>query len=279
MRDVRQTRHKLQQLRNNLLSTDMNQGISELGIFWKFVHSDPFIRPLVEELETEDSGYDAWLGQTLPESYQRGYRLPADEADRARLCLAILNPEQYKDADAIWSRGFELSLNRGTGGGVDNVTRSFFEAFLPPVYQYLDHLLMERESMVTPSDVMLEILDSTEGASLGRFQSTVSALKAAYADLYTSSGTVVFQNVGNSCRSALISFATDIYSDSMRPEGEPAPKGDDAVRRIQFALRASVPNVTASEIAWRAWSRRLGIWLLPSFTRRTHRTPMRRRRS
>src|SRR5439155_2890806 len=103
MRDVRQTRHKLQQLRNNLLSTDTNRCTSDLAIRWKFLHSDPFVNPIIADLERHEVSYQEWREEhTEDGTYRGGYDLPHDEDKRAALCLAILSPTNFTSDDDVW---------------------------------------------------------------------------------------------------------------------------------------------------------------------------------
>lgn len=234
MREVRQTRLKLQRLRDNLLQSDQDRCPSDLGIFWDFIHSDPFTRPVVDELQDYRFDFSSWVEQARSE---RGYSLPPDERNRAAMCLGMLRPTNFTGGNEIWRVSFALCLDKSGSGKLYSAVQAFFEVFLTPLWQYIDERLLERESMVTPSDIMLEVTQVVGEGRIKPFPKTVEALQTAYRDLYSASGKVIWRNVGNACRAALIAFADEIYDPSMMPADVPQPKGDDAKQKIVLALK------------------------------------------
>ena len=200
------------------------------------MHSDPFVTPIVDELSAYAFDFASWSEQALS---QRQYSFPANECDRAAMCLAILRPSNFDTSAAIWDMSFALGLSKSAGDLIYQMIQAFFDVFLTPLYQYVDEHLLERESMVTPSDIMLEITEAVGEEAIESFPKTAEALQTAYRDLYSASGKVIWQNVGNACRAALIAFASEIYRPDMAPAGAPQPKGDDAKQKITLALRHS----------------------------------------
>jgi hypothetical protein len=235
VKEIAQTRAKLDELLGNLLESDEDRCISDLTIFYDFLVTDPFTAPIVEELGDYEFNFEEWTGQAMG---RRGYRFPPTERDRAAMCLAILNPANYSDDPrSVWGLSSYLHLNRTGINKIFLDVQAFFETFAKPLFQYVDHRLRERESMVTPSDIMLEVTQVVGESTIKAFPKTVEALQTAYRDLYSASGKVIWRNVGNACRAALIAFADEIYDPSMAPADVPQPKGDDAKQRIVLALR------------------------------------------
>jgi hypothetical protein len=236
MREVRQTRLKLQRLRDNLFKTDDERCLSDLQILWDYMRSDPFVTPIVDELSAYAFDFASWSEQAVS---QRQYSFPPNERDRAAMCLAILHPANFQTGAGIWQIAWALVLDKSGSSRIDAKVQAFFEVFLTPLYQYIDERLLERESMVTPSDIMLEITQVVGEETVKSFPNTVEALQTAYRDLYSASGKVIWKNIGNACRAALIAFADETYVPSMSPAGAPQPKGDDAKQKIALALRHS----------------------------------------
>ena len=234
MREVRQTRLKMQRLRDNLFQTDSDRCSSDWEILWDFIHTDPFTRDIVNDLEDYSFDFPDWLEKA---GLAHGYSFPSNERDRAAMCLAILCPANFASTDDTWNISVDLMLEKTGSHNTTRLIQAFFEAFLTPLYQYIDERLLERESVVTPSDIMLEITQVVGERMVSQFPKTAQALQAAYRDLYAASGTVIWQNIGNACRAALIAFADEIYVPDMAPAGTTQPKGDDAKQKIISALR------------------------------------------
>lgn len=234
MREVRQTRLKIQRLRDNLFQTDSDRCSSDWEILWNFIHADPFTRNIVNDLDDYSFDFPDWLEKAC---LAHGYSFPSNERDRAAMCLAILCPANFASIDDTWNISVDLMLEKTGSRNTTRLIQAFFEAFLTPLYQYIDEGLLERESMVTPSDIMLEITQVVGEETVKHFPKTVEALQTAYRDLYSASGKVIWQNIGNACRAALVAFANEIYDPNMAPAGAPQPKGDDAKQKITLALR------------------------------------------
>ena len=234
MREVRQTRLKIQRLRDNLFQTDSDRCSSDWQILWDFIHADPFTRDIVAGLKQYSFNFPDWLEKAR---LTRGYSFPSNERDRAAMCLAILCPANFASTDDTWDISADLMLEKTGSPNIARLIQAFFEAFLTPLYQYIDERLLERESVVTPSDIMLEVTQAVGEPIVNQFPKTVEALQTAYRDLHSASGKVIWQNVGNSCRAALIAFADEIYEPNMLPAGIGKPKGDDAKLKITLALR------------------------------------------
>lgn len=235
MKEIGQTRAKLEELLGNLLESDEDRCISDLNIFYAFLTTDPFIAPIVEELGDYEFNFEEWAGQAMG---RRGYRFPPTERDRAAMCLAILSPANYSDDPrSVWGLSSQLHLNKTGINKLFLDVQIFFATFAKPLVQYIDYRLRERESMVTPSDVMLEILQTVGEGMPSSFPKTSERLQRAYRDLYSATGPVVWANIGNTCRKALEAFADELYEPSMLPPAVPELKGGDAKTKIVYALR------------------------------------------
>lgn len=96
------------------------------------------------------------------------------------------------------------------------------------------------ETLITPVDVIGDIQALVDTEASVRYPETLKVLVDAYRQLFSLSaaGTAVSWNqVGFSCRQALITFAAEVFDASFVLQEEEQPKGDDAQAKLKWTVR------------------------------------------
>lgn len=78
---------------------------------------------------------------------------------------------------------------------------------------------------------------------------TTDLLKPVLDQLAAAGDSTAYASVGNTCRAVLIELANSVYDDDMKPEDEPAPKGDDATAKLRIFIGYKLSTVTPRYVA------------------------------
>jgi len=255
MQEIRLLRKKLQTKKSELLSSSSEVADRNLRVFLSFIQSDIVIAKLLDNISIEEYDWDAWrsnlrggLGGTSD------YNIPLDDAKAAKFCFEVL----YRNKESVWS--IASNFYAGTNNVTDHI-RKYLSIFVPPLYNYLDEKLQEAEIMVSPVDIakdMMETVDKSED-----YESINSRLNDAYKKLFVAKTNDDFIAISNICRSVLIDFANQVYSESYLPENTEVPKKDDAKSKLKFTYK-SLQKEKKSNFEKGRWKLIDGLWQMIS---------------
>lgn len=235
MRELRLIRSKLQNRKNSLLSTDYSRASNEIRIFIKFIEDDPIIRTILNSLPPSQIDLDLWANN-LWGATDIGF--PDDEAERASMCLAILKKFRSSNDLVQISHNFHVSTNN-----ITQHVQAYLETIVPPLYQYIDEKLIEKETMITPVDIAEEMQSLVDNQIGPKFPATHSSLTQAYKNLFTGESPESWSGIANMCRTALINLADEAYISEYLPEGADQPKQDNAKDKLKYTLRYKLKSI------------------------------------
>lgn len=230
MQEIRLLRKKLQIKKSELISSTYETADRNLKNFLSLIQSDPILSKIINKV---DIGVYDWASWEL--SLRGGglggrseYDIPVDDDKAAKFCYELLD----KHKDSVW--GIASNFYPGTNNITDHVHK-FLNIFVPPLYIFLDEQLQEAEVMISPLDIVKDIMEITDRND--EHQTVVLRLNDAYKKLYVAKANDDYMAISNICRSVLIDFASQVYKVEYLPENEEPPKEDDAKAKLKYTYR------------------------------------------
>ena len=227
MIEIRLIRSKLQRRKETVLFSDTETSKKNLSDFLNYIKKTPIINNLILRLPATTIDWPVWE-KSLWNSMD--YDLPEDELESARMCFDIL--EKYKNNLIGISFNFHTSSNSVT----DHINK-FFQVFIPPLYNYIDEKLQEYEFIITPADMIEDIREIIDEECIKKYPETNISLNNAYKIFSDANNNEEFQNVANSCRTALLNFANSIFKNEHLPDNSIDLKAGDAKDKIKYSFR------------------------------------------
>jgi hypothetical protein len=249
MMETRELRTRWQNHRQSLLRADYNQADEELAAALNFADSNPLISNVLTLLRSV-TAYQSldpadWLAKRRPADRLGAGRtnlgFSLDTTDRAAQCLRVLDwaIDQWRAGeDALRVIGRTTYVGRDSD--FSTRVRSAVELIFDPFFNYVDAELRNRETLITPTDIIGDIQLLVDGSASILYSETHKLLTDAYRQLFTLSATSIgssWYQVGYSCRQVLVRFANEVFDPSFVPQGEEQPKGDDARSKLQWTIR------------------------------------------
>ena len=232
MKEIRLIRSKFQRRKETVLFSDLETSKKNLNDFLKFIYDNPIIENIISKIPTTNIDWKLWE-QSLWNSLD--YNLPEEEAEATRMCFDVL--EKYKNNLIGISHNFRTSSN----SIVEHINK-FFEVFIPPLYNFIDEKLQEYEFLITPVDMVDEIKEIVDEECIKNYPEISNSLNNAYKTFSDASNNEEFQNVANSCRTALINFANSIFKEEFLPAEIKGLKKDDAKDKLKYTFRFLYSN-------------------------------------
>jgi len=228
MKEIRLIRSKFQRRKETVLLSDLETAKRNLNDFLNYIKSTPIVENLISRLPSTNIDWKIWE-QSLWNSLD--YDLPEEESKAARMCFEVL--EKHKNNLIGISHNFHTSSN-----SIADHINKFFEVFIPPLYNFIDEKLQEYEFLITPVDMLEEIKEFVDEECTKVYPETHNSLNNAYKIFSSASNNEEFQNVANSCRTALINFANSIFKNEYLPSDSVDLKEADAKDKIKYSFRA-----------------------------------------
>lgn len=232
-------RSQLHERNSTVQNTKMRDCVNDIKLFLELVDSEFLLRDIVGSLPVEEVDLDEWKTNLR----EKGHDLPPNLAERATKCLAILRYLSQQTWHQVVSIAIEFSSAKGT-----YAVPELLDPLVSNLATYLDEELHRLQVVATPEEILHDVARLIgEGEQMEPFPGTRAALGNASRTLAEATTANDYQNVGNTCRQALIEFGQELYREEYRPSGvQSDPKGDDAVQRLSWSARYLLPEVRGS---------------------------------
>ena len=247
--EIKEIRVKWQNSRQALLRADYNHADEELARVIYFADHNPIISNILNKLRLNPAyqSLDSmdwikrrnWAGTVG--SGRTNLNFSLDEKDRCAQCLKILElaVSQFNNgADGLVSIG--LTTYGGPSTKFNDYIHSAIENLFDPLYYYVDSELRSLETLISPVDILDEIIPIVDNKAGLHYPETYRLLKESYKQLFslTAGGSEVsWYQIGYICRAVLTEFANEIFDPSYLPKDQDQPKNDDASNKLKLTAR------------------------------------------
>lgn len=248
--EIDQKQADWQEKRRLLISSEFNQADEELARLLYFGNNDPIISGILHSLRQSPAYLDLDVSSWIKEhnryiNSNLGFSL--DETERCAQCLRILDwvsNNHDGEKTGLWNLGTCTYI--GSSTKLIDFIHSALDVFFEPIYAYVCSQLRKLKSIVTPSDIDMEIRSNIDSETSFRYPEINKLLSDTYKLIFSlateSSGNSWFQ-VGYSCRTILIKFADVIFKSEYVPQNIEQPKKDDADTKLKFTCRAMLKSL------------------------------------
>jgi len=229
-------RSQLDERKSIVQNTEFRDCVSDIRLFLELVDSEFLLQDIVGSLPVQEVDFDEWKTNLR----QKGHDLPPNLAERAAKCLVILRYLSHE----TWHGVVQIAI-QFSGTGASSGVRELLHPLVGNLATYLDEELHRLQVVATPEEILHDVARLIgEGEQMQPFPGTQAALGNVSRTLAEATTVNDYQNVGNTCRQALIEFGRELYREQYRPSEEQSdPKGDDAVRRLSWSARYLLPEV------------------------------------
>lgn len=254
--EIKDVRVKWQNYRQMLMKADYNHADEQLAQAMYYANKNPLISGILNRIRSstryQEFISEEWFSKRRDANVLGAGRtslgFSLDEEERMAQHLKVLEMIIQKGEGGLYSLG--TKTYGGSGTKLIDYVHSAVEVIFDPFYHYIDFELRSMESLITPTDIMNEVVSLVDNTVSTQYPLTHKLLTDTYQQLFTlaaNSTGASWNQVGYACRHVLITFADEVFDPSYVPEGLEQPKGDNARDKLKWTVRSFIKQVGAGD--------------------------------